>query len=73
MLQAHRNKRKRLKAKRRRQTGLLPPALSLLLQRLHRHLAKPVVPSLPALGEFATDALGRELARTLRMEPYPYP
>ena len=67
MLQARRNKNRRLRAKRQRNTGLLPPGLHFQLQRLHRYLTKPVIPSLPPLGEFATDALGREFARNLQM------
>ena len=46
---------------------MLPPGLHEQLQRLHRYLTALVVPSLPPLGEFATDALGHELARRLQM------
>ena len=65
--QARRNRSRRLRAKRRRKAGVLPPGLHEQLQRLHRYLSALVVPSLPPLGEFATDALGHELARRLQM------
>ena len=67
MSQARQNRSRRLRARRRRKAGLLPPGLHLQLQRLHRYLTALVVPSLPPLGEFATDALGHELSRTLQM------
>ena len=67
MSQARHNRSRRLRARRRRKAGLLPPGLHLQLQRLHRYLTALVVPSLPPLGEFATDALGHELSRTLQM------
>ena len=65
--QARRNRSRRLRARRRRKAGVLPPGLHEQLQRLHRYLTALVVPSLPPLGEFATDALGHELARRLQM------
>ena len=65
--QARRNRSRRLRARRRRKAGVLPPGLHEQLQRLHRYLSALVVPSLPPLGEFATDALGHELARRLQM------
>ena len=65
--QARRNRSRRLPARRRRKAGVLPPGLHLQLQRLHRYLTALVVPSLPPLGEFATDALGHELSRKLQM------
>ena len=67
MSQARRNRSRRLRARRGRKAGVLPPGLHLQLQRLHRYLTALVVPSLPPLGEFATDALGHELARRLQM------
>ena len=65
--QARRNRSRRLRARRRRKAGVLPPGLHEQLQRLHRYLTALVVPSLPPLGEFATDALGHELSRRLQM------
>ena len=67
MSQARRNRSRRLRARRRRKAGVLPPGLHEHLQRLHRYLTALVVPSLPPLGEFATDALGHELSRRLQM------
>ena len=65
--QARRNRSRRLRARRRRKAGVLPPGVHEGLLRLHRYLTALVVPSLPPLGEFATDALGHELSRRLQM------
>ena len=65
--QARRNRSRRLRARRRRKAGVLPPGVHEGLHRLHRYLSALVVPSLPPLGEFATDALGHELSRRLQM------
>ena len=46
---------------------MLPAGVHEGLHRLHRYLSALVVPSLPPLGEFATDALGHELSRRLQM------
>ena len=67
MSQARRNRSRRLRARRRRKAGVLPPGVHEGLLRLHRYLTALVVPSLPPLGEFATDALGHELSRRLQM------
>ena len=59
---ANQKRVKRLR-KRRRKKGMLPQGVQLSLERMQRWWKTSTVESLPALGEFARDALGHERAR----------